>query len=334
MWIRRALAVIALAAAVATALATVVLSESSRVHAPAMRTLQLRPLEPPGARTLRDSAHALRVAVPRGWQRYRRRLTPHLVSTEGTVLAVTTFPPSRRRERACGASPDTPNVRVGPRDALLHVEEQLDAQPGTRPRRPRVLQLQQQLRRPGLNEPVASVFPWRCLSRPGIVGLHTSFRAHGRLIGVTAVAGERTSRRRRRELLGMLQSLRFGPPAPVGVGVQPRAGDPDTRFGLELVSAYRTGRRGRRVRDYWAEVRGPRRTACVIENEAPFSSGPPGARLRAVLDPRRTKGQRWCRGQFSGVVRYRDGVCRPSGECPHMHTRIAGRFRFVVLTHP
>jgi hypothetical protein len=334
MRIRRALAVIALAAAVAVALATVVLSESSRVHEPAVRTLQLRPLEPPGARTLHDSAHALRVAVPRGWQRYRRRLTPRLVSTEGTILAVTTFAPSRRRERACGASPDTPHVRIGPRDALLHVEEQLDAQPGTRPRRPRSPKLQQQLRRPGLNEPVASVFPWRCLSRSGIVGLHISFRAHGRLVSVTAVAGERTSTRRRRELLGMLQSLRFGPPAHVDVAVRPRSGDPDTRFGLELVSAYRTGRRGRRARDYWAEVRGPGRPACVIQNEAPFSTGPPGARLRAVLDPRRTKGQRWCLGRFRGVVRYRDGLCRPSGECRHMHTRIAGRFRFVVRPHP
>jgi hypothetical protein len=268
---------------------------------------------------MRDSARALRAAVPPGWRRSRQRVTPRLAPTESSILVLTTFPVRVLGRHACTDSPGMPQVRIGAREALIHVQELLDAQPGTKPRRPQVLRLRKQLRGPR-----------RCASRPGIVGLRSWFRAHGRLIQVTAVAGERTSTRRRRELLGILESLRFGPPAPVAVSVHPPSGNSATRFRLALVSTHRSGRRGRRVRNYWAEVRGPRQIACVIENEAPFSSGPPGAQLHAVLDPRRTKGQRWCRGRFNGVVRYRDGLCRPSGECPHMHTRIAGRFRFVV----
>jgi hypothetical protein len=177
---------------------------------------------------------------------------------------------------------------------------------------------------------VASVFPWRCLNRPGIVGLRVSFRAHGRWLHLTAIAGERTSRRRRRELLGVGESLRFGPPAPVPVRIQPPSGHPKTRFRLELVATHRSGRRGRRERGYWAAVHGPHRFACVIENDTWFSDGGPGARLRAVLDPSRTKGRRWCLGRFRGVVRYRDAICRRRGPCDRVYMRTAGHFRFTV----
>ena len=145
-----------------------------------------------------------------------------------------------------------PQVRVGPRDALLHVEEQLDAQPGTRPRRPTRFRLREQLRRPGVDELVASVFPWRCLNRPGIAGLRESFRADGRLLHLTAIAGERTARRIRRELLGIAASLRFGPPAPLAVTVRPPVGEPGTRFRLAIEASHRSARRGRHFRGYWA----------------------------------------------------------------------------------
>ena len=62
------------------------------------------------------------------------------------------------------------------------------------------------------------------------------------------------------------------------------------------------------------------KTACVIEHDAFFSHGPPGARLHALLDPRRTKGGRWCRGRFRGVLRYRGSA----------YTRRAGSFTFTV----
>ena len=118
-------------------------------------------------------------------------------------------------------------------------------------------------------------------------------------------------------------------PAPVQVTVHPATGRPSTHFRLELRSSQPTGRKGRRVREYWAAVRGPLRTACVIENEGWFSRGPRGVRLRAVLDPNRTKGRRWCRGRFTGVVKYRDAICDRE-VCHRVHIRRAGRFAFTV----
>jgi hypothetical protein len=68
----------------------------------------------------------------------------------------------------------------------------------------------------------------------------------------------------------------------------------------------------------------------VIENEAWFSYGPPGARFHVTLDPRRTKGQRWCRGRFRGVVRYRDALCGRAGRCWRTYSRTAGHLSFTV----
>jgi hypothetical protein len=245
------------------------------------------------------------------------------------ILIASTFDPGARPRRGCGSAPNLPQTPIGPRDALVHVHEELDALPGDLPRRPRRLELREQLRMPGGNEG-RTVFPWRCLNRPGIVGLHTWFRAHGRLIWMMAVAGERTSTRRRRELLGVAEGVRIGPTPPVEVRVDPPAGRPGTRFRLELVSTHRSGWHGPRLRDYLVHVRGPARVACVIEHEAFFSYGRPGARLHAVLDPRRTKGGRWCRGRFRGVVRYRDGFCKRNGSCHGVYTRRAGRIAFAV----
>ena len=300
-----------------------------------MRPLSVAPLVSPNMRVVKDRAHALRVAVPRGWYLGRVSLTPTL-APPASILAAATFPPRADRRRACGLWPDMPQVEIGPKDALVHVGEELDAQPGRLPLRPRRFRLLEQVRRSGFDEPVRSVFPWRCLNRPGIAGVYSSFRAHGRLLHLTAVAGERTSRRVRGQLLGVIEGLRFGPPPPVGVRVSPTRGDPDTMFELEIVAGERSGRRGRRLRRYWAEVRGPRAFACVIEHDAGFGYGPPGARLRAKLDPSRTKGLRWCRGRFRGVVKYRDGYgcpprgrCRPPDDFP-TEQRTAGRFAFTV----
>jgi hypothetical protein len=302
---------------------------SIRLPEPASRTIPLSPFMPDGSLIVRDPARSLRVVVAPGWRVVREDLTPRLARSERDVLAVATFDPSARPRRGCGPLPGMPQTPIGPRDSLLHVLEELDAQPGRLPRREVRVRLRKQLRVPEPDEPVRSVFPWRCLNRPGIAGLRTSFRVHGRLMHVTAVAGEGTSTRRRRELLGMVRNLRFLPPRPVIVNVIPAAPGPLTRVRLGLISTLRTGRRGRRVREYWASVRGPLKTACVIENEAWFSRGPAGDTLHATLDPRRTKGNRWCRGRFHGIVRYRDAICR-SAECERVYIRRAGRFGFTV----
>jgi hypothetical protein len=132
-------------------------------------------------------------------------------------------------------------------------------------------------------------------------------------------------------LLGAAESLRFGATPPVAVRVAPMSGGPRTRFRLELESTHPTGGRGRRERSYWATVHGPLKTACVIQNKAWFSYGPPGATLHAELDPRRTKGGRWCRGSFRGVVRYRDAICGSrDAPCERVYIRRAGHFGFTV----
>jgi hypothetical protein len=228
-----------------------------------------------------------------------------------------------------------PQVDVGPREALVHIHEDLDAQPGRLPLQPRRFRLLQQVRRPSLNEPVRSVFPWRCLNRPGIVGLRVSFRAHGRLLYLTAVAGERSSKLRRRQLLGLIQGLRFRPPR-VPVHVRPNSGRPRTVFRLEIVAGKRSARQGRRQRLYSAEVQGPLRSACVIQHATTFGYAPPGARLQARLDPSHTKGNKWCRGRFRGVIKYHDGfvcpprrTCRPPTDFP-TEDRTVARFGFRV----
>jgi hypothetical protein len=164
-----ALLCIVAATAVATvALASDVENDDSGPAMPreAARPLALRPLMPAGARTLHDRSHSVRVTVPPGWHHSAESLTPGL-APGGSILAVATSRARAEPRRACGHWPDMPQVAIGPRAALLHVGEELDAQPGSKPPRPRRLRLWEQLRLPGLNEPVASVFPWRCLNRGG-----------------------------------------------------------------------------------------------------------------------------------------------------------------------
>src|SRR4051812_20256070 len=49
-------------------------------RAPDSRPLPLRALRAPDARVVRDREHALRVAVPAGWERSREDLIPRLLS--------------------------------------------------------------------------------------------------------------------------------------------------------------------------------------------------------------------------------------------------------------
>ena len=105
------------------------------VECPAVRPLSVAPLVSPNMRVVKDRAHALRVAVPRGWYLGRVSLTPTL-APPASILAAATFPPRADRRRACGLWPDMPQVEIGPKDALVHVGEELDAQPGRLPLRP------------------------------------------------------------------------------------------------------------------------------------------------------------------------------------------------------
>ena len=264
-------------------------------------------------------------------------LTPTL-APPASILAAATFPPRADRRRACGLWPDMPQVEIGPKDALVHVEEELDAQPGRLPLRPRRFRLLEQVRRPGFDEPVRSVFP---------VPLPQPARHRGRVLLVSRPRAADAPRRRWRASApcGGCGASCSGRSRGSASGLRRRS----VTFWFLRPEAIRTPCSSCRswpesaaagvdagCARYWTEVRGPRAFACVIEHDAGFGDGLPGARLRAKLDPSRTKGLRWCRGRFRGVVKYRDGYgcpprgrCRPPDDFP-TEQRTAGPFAFTV----
>ncbi len=122
---RRALWIAGLAATAGIALA---------VLAPAGEEPSLRPLMPRDAEVVREPELGYRVSLPAGWEQVRADLTPRLAPEGGTILAVATFRP---RGGTCGPEPDLPDTAIPPRGTLLLVQEELDAQPGNLPRRPR-----------------------------------------------------------------------------------------------------------------------------------------------------------------------------------------------------
>ena len=170
--------------------------------------LRLRAGFPHGARDYVDPLSKVRAELPLDWRRARRNLTPAL-APPGAILAVGNSPLRRTPEAACSRAPDHPQLHVGRRDALVLVVEDVHGRADLAPRRPRRFRLREQAGRRAA-APGRRIFPWRCLNRPGIVGLWTFFGEHRRLLYVTAVAGESTSAGTRRETLAVVNSLRFG----------------------------------------------------------------------------------------------------------------------------
>jgi hypothetical protein len=84
------------------------------------------------------TAHGITAALPAGWQRAAHRLTPNL-SDPREVLAVGTYP-LRYRRTGCAHMPSSALEDLGPRDALVTLQERgLDPHSSWRgfPRRPR-----------------------------------------------------------------------------------------------------------------------------------------------------------------------------------------------------
>jgi hypothetical protein len=122
----------------------------------------------------------------------------------------------------------------------------------------------------------------------------------------------------------------------VPVRVSPRAGRPATVFKVSFRGAARLGVFGDHRRSYRASVRGPDRSACLVENEAVADRGRPRRRLEMRLTPGREKGMRWCRGRFHGRLARVDnyacpdtGVCAPPAGFPRREREV-GRFSFEV----
>jgi hypothetical protein len=67
------------------------------------------------------TAHGITVALPAGWQRAPRSLTPHLTDPR-EVVAVGTFP-LRYRRTLCAHMPGSALEDLGPNDALVTLQE-------------------------------------------------------------------------------------------------------------------------------------------------------------------------------------------------------------------
>lgn len=167
---------------------------------------------PAGSQTYSDRKHDLRVSIPRGWHRARRTITPRLAKP-ADVLALGNFAPRVEPGRACTSAPDSPQLRVGSRDALVLVTQDGNPNPPPGPGQPDSYRLLKQVRpvgRGGPNRTPGSLFPWTCVSRVGVSGLWTVFIEDGRAFYVTAIVGEKASEELRRQALGVLDSLEFG----------------------------------------------------------------------------------------------------------------------------
>jgi hypothetical protein len=171
--------------------------------------LSVEPRLPAGAKTYADHENGARVTLPSDWHRATDDVAPQLAS--GQVLAVGSFPIRRNRRASCSRAPDQPEVRVGPRDALVFVEEDTRARADLAPARPRRFRLWKQLN-PTDQAPVAGrarIFPWDCLNRRGVAGLWTVFGDGDRVFSVTAIVGKAATPETQSTTLAVLNSLRF-----------------------------------------------------------------------------------------------------------------------------
>lgn len=178
------------------------------------RTLELstRGRHPAGSVEYTDRRQDVRVSVPPGWHRARQTITPRLVKP-ADILAVGNFRPRAEPEKACTSAPDSPQLRVGRKDALVLVTQERNPQAQSGLRRPTRFRLLKQIRpvsRGGPDRRPGQVLPWACLNRVGVSGVRSSFQADGRVFYVTAILGEDATRALREETLGVIESIEFG----------------------------------------------------------------------------------------------------------------------------
>ena len=95
----------------------------------------------PGLTIHRDQKRGYEVTFPSSWFRARENLTRRLLVDPREILTVATFPLRLRRSERCYPPFDAPVPaldRLGPRDALVSVQERIDIEhpvPDSRPRR-------------------------------------------------------------------------------------------------------------------------------------------------------------------------------------------------------
>jgi hypothetical protein len=128
-------------------------------------------------------------------------------------------------------------------------------------------------------------------------------------------------------------------PAVTDLEVSPSAPRRHDRVAVGFTSRRATGVFGKQRRSYVVQAHSVRpASACVNNRDRALPPRPAGYRLRTRLDPARGDGGElgWCRGRFTGTVRYSIGyACPASGTCQspksfRRRSSVTARFSFVV----
>jgi hypothetical protein len=127
-------------------------------------------------------------------------------------------------------------------------------------------------------------------------------------------------------------------PLPAHVTVLPRQGGPLTTFRIRIRTRAFAGVRAKARQDFelrMMNVTNPNAFSCIVDTGPSFVDSYRRP-LTIVLDPRKQKGGRWCRGRFRGELVYYstfacpdNGVCRPPKDFPDRRRKV-GRVSFDV----
>jgi hypothetical protein len=156
-----------------------------------------------GSQALRitDVRHAYSVALPAGWHRARRNLTPQLLDPR-EILSVATYPLGYQRRARCRI-PGCPTPALNgfrATDILMSIQERVHA------RTTEDVAIDLERRQAGLE-----AGPGRCTRGRVAWYAFEAFAEAGRSLYVLVVVGKRAPARARADLKRLLGSLRFGP---------------------------------------------------------------------------------------------------------------------------
>jgi hypothetical protein len=163
-----------------------------------------------------DERHGYGVALPAGWYRARRNLTPQLTDPR-EILSVATYPLRYKRRARCGISGcPTPALNgFGATDILISIQERVHARTRTEE-----VAIDLERRQDGLRGEAGSCPRDR-------VGWYAfeAFAEAGRSLYVLVVVGKRVPARKRSDMKRLLASLHFSPrgaaaPLPQGAVLQ------------------------------------------------------------------------------------------------------------------
>ncbi len=144
-----------------------------------------------------DRGYAFRVRIPAGWSRARQSLTPHLFDPR-EILTVATLP-LRLRAGSCAQNPAV-LADLGPRDALVTVQERAGRRGSEFVRRPKRFTA-------GMGYPSAAT---GCVLHPRFAARVIDFRDGQRFFVALVAIGYSAPVDTRRAAFALLDSLRFG----------------------------------------------------------------------------------------------------------------------------